>query len=78
MSTERAADIIARSLSGEEIELLFVFGRENVMWTEEITEALRSLLSLRLIEEMAGGPKVIITLLGREVLAQIDSLDRCS
>lgn len=76
MSTERAADIIAKSLSGEEVELLFVFGRENVMSPEEFTEAFSSLLSLRLIETMAGGQQVIITLFGREVLAQINPADR--
>ncbi|WP_306121102.1 hypothetical protein [Roseovarius sp. MMSF_3359] len=76
MSTERAADIIAKGLTGDEAELLMFFGRENVMAPEEFTDAFRSLLSLRLIEGIAGGPKVIITLFGREVLAQVNPPDR--
>ena len=78
MSTQRAADIIAKGLTGDEVYLLTFLGRENVIAPEEFTDAFRSLLSLRLIEGMKGGPKVIVTLLGREVLAQIDPLDRRS
>ncbi len=68
---ERAAGIIAASLSDRELQLLLEFGRLNVMIPEVNDEALLSLMDLRLIESLGGGPKVIITLFGREVLAHL-------
>lgn len=68
---ERAAGIIAASLNDREIQLLLEFGRLNVMIPEVNDEALLSLMDLRLIESLGGGPKVIITLFGREVLAHL-------
>lgn len=68
---ERAAGIIAASLNDREIQLLLEFGRLNVMIPEVNDEALLSLMDLRLIESLGGGPKVIITLFGREVLAYL-------
>lgn len=68
---ESAARIIAASLSDKEMQLLLKFGRLNIMIPEEIDDALLSLLDLRLIESIGGGPKVIVTLFGREVLAHL-------
>ncbi len=68
---ERAAGIIAASLSDVELQLLLEFGRMNIMMPEEIDDALLSLLDLRLIESIGGGSKVIITLFGREVLRHL-------
>lgn len=76
MGIERAADIIAASLSGEEVALLSDFGRKKVTPPEEPSETFRSLRALRLIEGLAGGPKVAITQFGREVLAQTDPIDK--
>ncbi|WP_299852631.1 hypothetical protein [uncultured Roseovarius sp.] len=68
---ERAAGIIAESLSDREMQLLLEFGRLDIMVPDDIDDALLSLLDLRLIERIGGGPKVIVTLFGREVLAHL-------
>ena len=70
---ERAAGIIAASLSDREMQLLLEFGRLNIMMPEANDEALLSLQDLRLIESFGGGPEIIITLFDREVLTHLSN-----
>ena len=73
---ERAAGIIAASLSDNEMQLLLEYERLNIMEPEVNDETLLSLQDLRLIERIGGGSKVIITLFGREVLAHLANSDK--
>ena len=71
MGIERAADIIAASLTSEEKTLLLDCGRGNAVSAEGLTEVFRSLVALRLIEEVIGGSKLVVTRFGREVLTHL-------
>ncbi len=72
MGTERAANIIAASLTSEEVALLLDFCQKP----EELTVVFRSLLGLRLIEGEFGSSKLVITQLGLVVISRLISSHR--